>query len=616
VEQLLAFKPGQANVLCDTPAPETYPKCKVETVQGDGGVGYVLRDMRGLTVRKLLDVNGSKKINRRSFYLNGQEVYRELDTNDNGEIDSYRWFNAGGSRHGFSSAENGKIDVWKSISAEEATAEVIAASAARDWDRLRSVLLTNEDLKSMGLGEKAMERVAAEMRKFPETFRVLTSVVPADAKWTRFDGHTPMAIAGGDAGAEKDLTIYQNGTISIEANGKSIWLRAPEIVRVGETWKLTSLPVVIDETKPVETVGVLVPAIDQAKFLAATSENDSPVEATEEVQKLVAELQKHDESMPKNGEARKLAEYHVRRHFLCASIGSQSKKLANRLHWYKQAADSLDAAVQTKEYKEGVEKLNQYSEAFAKTQKEKQWGGELAAYFRYRAINAGYSLQVDDKDHAKAQEKYIADLSQFIKDFPDSADAADALWQLGNGAEFAGKEHDALGYYRKLSESHADSNFAKKAAGAIRRIESVGRVARFVGTGLHGSQVDSGSLQGNVVLVHYWATWCEACVAEMPKIAALQKKFGGRGLKLLAINLDNDVAKAREAAQRLGITWDHIHENGGLDSEPAVSYGIVIMPTMMLLDESGKVLNRNLNANQLEVEVEKALSKKLASKPD
>jgi thiol-disulfide isomerase/thioredoxin len=612
VEQLLKYKPAQLGVVCDTPAAETWPKCKVEYVKGPSGNGYVVRDMNGLTVRKLMASPESKgKINVRSYYLQGQEVYREVDTNANGVSDEFKWFNMGGSRTGVSAEdESQRIVKWKTLSAEEATAEVIAAAVTKDPTRLQAVMLTDADVKELGLDEKSSARVAGGMDKVQAEFKALWDSLPADAKWSRFDGHTPMAISAADVGAAKDVTLYHNATITVESAGKPIWLRAPEIVRLGDVWKLTAIPIVIDDKKPVETVGVLVPALDQK--VAAASEGDSPVESSDEVQNLVAQLQKHDETMPKDGDAQKLVKYHSDRYALCAAIGSKSRKQANIEHWYKQAADSLDAAVQTKGFPEGVGYLEKASARFA----EKEWGKRLAAYFKYRAINSAYSLKVDGKEDGKAQEAYLAELGKFVKDYPAADDAADALWQLGNGAEFAGKEHDALGHYKDLAEKHDKSNFAKKAVGAIKRLEAVGRPAHFAGDGMNGSPVDTASLRGKVVLVHYWATWCDACVAEVPKLAAAREKFGAKGFEIVGVNIDTDAQKALAKARQLQLDWPQIQDKGGLDGDLASQFGIVILPTMMLLDESGKVLNRNLQASQLEMEIEKALSKKLASKPE
>jgi thiol-disulfide isomerase/thioredoxin len=612
VEQLLKYKPAQQGVLCDTPAAETWPKCKVEYVNSPAGKGYVVRDMNGLTVRKLLAAPGSKAINIRAYYAQGQEVYRETDTNGNGISDEFKWYNAGGSRIGVTADdESQKIVKWKALSAEEATAELVAAIASQDWTRLERVMLTEADVKELGLSEKSAARVSAEIEKSKEAIKSLAEQLTADTKWTRFDGHTPMAIAAADVGAAKDLMLYHNGTIAVEVAGKPTWLRAPEVVRIGDVWKLTTMPTPIDDKKAIESAGVLVPALDQ-KAAVAAADGDSPVEASEEVQKLVGQLQTHDEAMPKDGDPQALVAYHKQRHILCASIGAKSMKLANREHWYKQAADSLDAAVQSKAFPEGIGMLEKYSDKFGTY----EWGKNLAAYYKYRAINAAYSLKADGKDDGKAQETYLADLAKFIKDFPTSPDAADALWQLGNGAEFAGKEHDALGHYKELSEKHAKSNFAKKAAGAIRRIEAVGRPARFAGDGLEGSPIDTAQYRGKVVLVHYWATWCEACVAEVPRLAAAREKFGAKGFEIVGVNIDTDVAKAAAKAQQLKMAWPQLQDKGGLEGELATQFGIVILPTMMLLDESGKVLHRNLQATALDVEIEKALSKKIASKND
>jgi len=612
VEQLLKYKPAQQGVVCDTPAAETWPKCKVEVVKGSAGSGYVLRDMNGLTVRKLLAAPGSKAINVRAYYSQGQEVYREVDTNGNGICDEFKWYNAGGSRVGVSADDDSqKIVKWKTLSAEEATAELVAAIATKDVARLQNILLSDADVKELGLDDKTAARVAAEVEKSKENSKSLADYLTSEARWTRFDGHNPMAIAASEVGASKDLTLYHNGTITVEVAGKSIWLRLPEVVRVGDAWKVTTMPVLIDDKKSVDTTGVLVPGPDSKPAMAQT-DGDSPVESSEEVQNFVAQLQKHDEAMPKDGDPKALADYHLKRHTLCANIGAKSMKQANREHWYKQAADSLDAAVQSKAYPQGVDMLEKYSAKFA----EKEWGKDLAAYYKYRAINAAYSLKADAKDDGKAQETYLADLAKFVKDYPASPDTADALWQLGNGAEFAGKEADALGHYKLLTEKHASSNFAKKAAGAIKRIEAVGRPARFAGDGLDGSPVDTAQYRGKVVLVHYWATWCDACCAEMPRLAAAREKFGGKGFEVVGVNIDTDVQKAVAKAKQLRMDWPQIQDKGGLDGDVAAQFGIVILPTMMLLDESGKVLHRNLQANGLEVEIEKALSKKIASKND
>ena len=47
------------------------------------------------------------------------------------------------------------------------------------------------------------------------------------------------------------------------------------------------------------------------------------------------------------------------------------------------------------------------------------------------------------------------------------------------------------------------------------------------------------SLEGQVVLVNLWATWCIPCVQELPDLDLLQQRFGERGLKVLAVSIDD-----------------------------------------------------------------------------
>jgi len=54
---------------------------------------------------------------------------------------------------------------------------------------------------------------------------------------------------------------------------------------------------------------------------------------------------------------------------------------------------------------------------------------------------------------------------------------------------------------------------------------------------LAGQTVDLTSLKGNVVLINFWASWCEPCREEFGELIHLQEKYGSKGFKVLALNL-------------------------------------------------------------------------------
>jgi thiol-disulfide isomerase/thioredoxin len=94
-------------------------------------------------------------------------------------------------------------------------------------------------------------------------------------------------------------------------------------------------------------------------------------------------------------------------------------------------------------------------------------------------------------------------------------------------------------------------------------------------------------LKGKVVYLDFWASWCGPCKQSFPWMNDMQRKYGARGLQVLAINLD---AKRAEADQFLtqnpaafGVAFDG-------KAESAKRIGVKGMPTSLLLGPDGKVL--------------------------
>ena len=152
-----------------------------------------------------------------------------------------------------------------------------------------------------------------------------------------------------------------------------------------------------------------------------------------------------------------------------------------------------------------------------------------------------------------------------------------------------------------------DTALAKKAAGAKRRLDSVGQVLVMRSNMLNGKPFDTASLRGRFVLVHYWATWCEPCKADMEVLKQLHARYGGNGFAIVGINLDSDPKAAQAYAAQSRINWPQLYEAGGLDSRLANELGILTLPTMLLLDKQGKVVSRNIHMAELEAELRKQL---------
>src|ERR1700731_3921213 len=109
VSQILSFRPKQQGVIYSTPTAQEQESCKVELISGArNGNGWLLRDPRGQPLRRFFDTNGDKRIDVWSYYQDGVEVYREIDSDLNGRVDQYRWLNTGGMKWGVNTREDDK----------------------------------------------------------------------------------------------------------------------------------------------------------------------------------------------------------------------------------------------------------------------------------------------------------------------------------------------------------------------------------------------------------------------------------------------------------------------------------------------------------------------------
>src|SRR5690606_34082226 len=106
--------------------------------------------------------------------------------------------------------------------------------------------------------------------------------------------------------------------------------------------------------------------------------------------------------------------------------------------------------------------------------------------------------------------------------------------------EFAGEEEKAIAWYQQVVKKFPEATSATKASGAITRLECVGKPLDFQARTIDGKSVNVAALKGKVVLIQYWATWCEPCLQDMERIAELHAKYGGRGFEVIGINLDNN----------------------------------------------------------------------------
>jgi thiol-disulfide isomerase/thioredoxin len=598
-EQALKLAPVQKGVDYDIPAPQDIPKCKSTVKKIGGQDGWIVEDQNGKTLRRFLDTNGDKTVDVWCYYKDGIEVYRDIDSNFNGKADQYRWFNTGGTRWAVDANEDGAIDSWKGISAEEATAEIVAALATRDFDRFARVALTADELQSLGLGKAKAGELAEKIAKQKADFQQIAAsqkFVNPQTAWEQFSGNKPGVVPAGTDDSTKDLRVYENVMAIVQTAGKHNQVQIGTLVQVGDCWKAIDVPREAGDGQN--------EAIAGGFFFQMPNRGDAGVgSGSDDTQKSLADLEDLDKLMAKATPEQQAA-YTAKRADLLERIANSAKTPEDRAQWLRQLTDMIGAAVQMGNCPDGAERLQKLFDQLQKNEAD----ANMAAYVKFRQMMAAYALawQAPKPNSEKIQADWLKSLEAFLKEYPTASDASEAMLQLAIADEFSGQEDDAVKWYGRIEKEFPDSAAAKKAVGAHTRLESEGKTIKFAAQSLAGKplKLTDPVLRGKVVLLQFWATYSDAAKRDMPVLKELMAKYG-KNFVVVSVSVDNDRKDVEKYLTENKLPWPQVFESGGLDSPPANQLGILTVPTLILVDAQGKVINKNIQSTEIEAELKK-----------
>ena len=101
-----------------------------------------------------------------------------------------------------------------------------------------------------------------------------------------------------------------------------------------------------------------------------------------------------------------------------------------------------------------------------------------------------------------------------------------------------------------------------------------------------GAPISLQEFRGKVVLVNFWATWCEPCVTEMPALQQLRTTFGPRDFEVLAVNLQEGPAKINAFVEKSGVSFPIVRDT---DGAVARVWGARVLPASYLIDRDGRI---------------------------
>jgi thiol-disulfide isomerase/thioredoxin len=109
-----------------------------------------------------------------------------------------------------------------------------------------------------------------------------------------------------------------------------------------------------------------------------------------------------------------------------------------------------------------------------------------------------------------------------------------------------------------------------------------------------GNQETLAHWKGKVLIVNFWATWCEPCKEEMPRFIKLQDEYGGKGLQFVGVAIDQP-DKVRAFAKDIGLNYPTLVGGyGAIELSKTLGNNVGALPFTVVLDRAGAVVHTQL----------------------
>ena len=115
---------------------------------------------------------------------------------------------------------------------------------------------------------------------------------------------------------------------------------------------------------------------------------------------------------------------------------------------------------------------------------------------------------------------------------------------------------------------------------------------------LTGGQFQLSAYRGKIVLLDFWATWCDPCREEIPHLVELQSKYRDRGLEIVGVSMDDGPEPVRDYYQRFKMNYPVVMGNAKIGE---LYGGVLGLPIAFVIGRDGRIQSKHIGATDIAI---------------
>ncbi len=127
---------------------------------------------------------------------------------------------------------------------------------------------------------------------------------------------------------------------------------------------------------------------------------------------------------------------------------------------------------------------------------------------------------------------------------------------------------------------------------------------------LSGETFNLAQQRGKVVLVTFWATWCDACQNDFLELKNIHESYRDKGLEIISISLDSSLPRLKLVLEKEKLNWKHACSTLAWTDPVVTRYGVNSLPAYWLIDKKGVLRSFDLKGMDLSLAIKELLGER------